>query len=111
MAYSNSPLYTTPVPNRSYTENRNDPFGINPLPSIRSPYTLPQTYPNLESWGIINQPFVYDDPFTLYRNSQSPYLPIYNSIKKSQKVRLYYSFILIKLKVSKELLEVHLLYF
>lgn len=63
----------------------NDPFGIYPLAS-KSPYHSARDtflqHPNLESWGIQNQP-VYDN----YRFNPSPFLPVYNSItNKPQKV-------------------------
>lgn len=63
----------------------NDPFGINPLPSLRSPYQSARDpflqHPNLESWGVTDQ--AYDT----YRFNPSPYLPVYNSIRnKPQKV-------------------------
>ena len=65
----------------------NDPFGIYPLPSIRSPYQSARDpflqHPNLESWGVSDQ--VYDT----YRFNPSPYLPVYNSIKsKTHKVKI-----------------------
>jgi hypothetical protein len=91
MLYSNnSPLNTPPTFRNTHSAGRNDPYGINPLPNIRSPYPLYQPYPNLESWGIVNKPFVYEDPFALYRNAQSPFLPVYNSLKKNQKVRFFF---------------------
>jgi hypothetical protein len=83
---NNSPLNTPATFRNQHSAGRNDPYGINPLPNIRSPFPSYQPYPNLESWGIVNKPFVYDDPFTLYRNTQSPFLPVYNSLKKTQKV-------------------------
>ncbi len=90
MLYSNnSPLNTPPTFRNTHSAGRNDPYGINPLPNIRSPYPLYQPYPNLESWGIVNKPFVYEDPFALYRNAQSPFLPVYNSLKKNQKVNFF----------------------
>lgn len=66
-----------------------DPYGINPLPNIRSPYySSRDTYfPNLESWGITNTS-IYDDPYYLAR--QSPFLPYYNSLAKSRKVCYFF---------------------
>jgi hypothetical protein len=61
----------------------NDPFGINPLPSIRSPFQSARDpflqHPNLESWGVSNQ--MYDS----FHFNPSPYLPVYNNIKNSKK--------------------------
>jgi hypothetical protein len=61
----------------------NDPFGINPLPSIRSPFQSARDpflqHPNLESWGVSNQ--MYDS----FHFNPSPYLPVYNNIKNNKK--------------------------
>lgn len=70
----NTPL-NTPAQFRNNSGGRanQDPYGINPLPNIVSPYQVyHEPYPNLESWGISNQPFSYNEPFTLYRNQQTP---------------------------------------
>jgi hypothetical protein len=99
MNISNSPL-NTPTPFRNNASAKSDQFSlgnINPLPNIKSPYTSArdpfEPFPNLESWGVKNQPY-YDDPFTMFRNANSPFLPVYNSIKnqKSTKVKLLSKF-------------------
>ena len=85
---SNSPALNTPTQYRNNTSARSsDAFqSINPLPDIKSPYLsardLNYRYPNLESWGITNQP--YED-LSSYRNV-SPFLPVYNSIARNTKV-------------------------
>lgn len=83
---SYSPLSTPANYRNNNTPARfTDPYGINPLPNIRSPFfsARDSLYPNLESWGV-NNASMYDDPFYLSRHS--PFLPVYNSIAKAQKV-------------------------
>ena len=70
-----------------------DPYNINPLPNIRSPYrsSREQHYalPNLESWGIKNASGGFDDALGgYYRYNPSPLMPMYSLLNnKSQKVR------------------------
>ncbi len=94
---SNSPLLNTPTQYRNNTAKNSangDIFqAINPLPNIKSPYLsardLNYRYPNLESWGVTNQPF---DDMSSYRNV-SPFLPVFNSIARTQKVKMISKFI------------------
>lgn len=88
-----SPL-GTPQSYRNHTAAlRMDPYGINPLPSIRSPYYSARDTayrPDLESWGVSNaayNSYLYEEPYFMTRNS--PFLPVYNSIAKAQKVPGY----------------------
>jgi hypothetical protein len=82
---TSSPLVHTPTHLRN-NSNRNDLFGINPLPNINSPYLSAREYapPNLESWGVTNQ--AETDSFLNFRNSVSPLLPMYKLTNKPRKV-------------------------
>ena len=90
-SYSNfayTPLQT-PSHLRNTTASRNDPFGINPLPNIKSPYLSardPLDFPNLESWGVADS--LNYDRNTAYTTmqSQSPLLPMYKLSNKPRKV-------------------------
>lgn len=81
----------TPLPNPSNSRNntggsRSDTYGINPLPTIRSPYNgygYDEPQPNLESWGVPNDfSFVHNNRNDL---NSSPFLPTYNLAKKGKK--------------------------
>jgi hypothetical protein len=79
--------------NNTASTKLNDPFGINPLPNIRSPYMSARDteyMPNLESWGVTNNHLNYDinDAYTTFRNSHnfSPLLPMYKLTNKPKKV-------------------------
>lgn len=85
---SYSPL-RTPVNYRNNSgRTNNDPYGINPLPNIKSPYvsSRDQVQPNLESWGISNQP-MYDS--LNYRQATSPFLPTYYSLTRTRNVNSF----------------------
>ena len=87
-----TPLHT-PKHLRNNSIKANDIFGINPLPSIRSPYSSAREpidpFPNLESWGITNQP-QYDETFFNHRYNNSPYLPVYSSSVKKKVINKIY---------------------
>lgn len=63
-----------------------DPYGINPLPTIKSPFVSARdpVLPNLESWGVVNS-----DPAFLSR--YSPYLPTYTALTKNPKVNFCFN--------------------
>lgn len=91
--YNNYSPLSTPANYRNNTPARMaDPYGVNPLPNIRSPYFSARDSfypPNLESWGINNTAALYDD--TYYLSRHSPFLPVYSTVTKnnSQKVIIY----------------------
>lgn len=86
---SHTPL---PLPNqlRKNSKKSNDPYGINPLPHIRSPYTSARDqsyYPNLDSWGEKNYANYDDNSYTTFDyDRMSPFLPSYNLSNKPRKV-------------------------
>lgn len=86
---SYSPLSTPANYRNNNTSARMiDPYGINPLPNIRSPYYSSRDayVPNLESWGVnSNNSSTLFDPFYFTRNS--PFLPYYSSLAKQRKVK------------------------
>ena len=87
---SHTPL---PKPNqqRNSSIKNNDPYGINPLPQIQSPYVSARDqsyYPNLDSWGEKNYSNYDDNSYTTFDHDRmSPFLPTYNLSKKPKKVR------------------------
>lgn len=82
---SYSPLRTPTNYRNNSGKTNNDPYGINPLPNIKSPYvsSRDQAQPNLESWGVSNQPLY--DSFN-YRQATSPFLPTYYSLTRTRNV-------------------------
>lgn len=88
LAYANfTPLNTPKHLRNNSSKTNNDIYGINPLPSIRSPYASAREsqnpLTNLESWGV-SQRQHYDDPFSMHRLFSSPFMPVYSSITKKK---------------------------
>jgi hypothetical protein len=83
-----SPLNTPQRLRDNENGSPKDPFNIHPLPGIQASYfsarepSMP--IPNLESWGIKNQPRSDGDNLSFNRLN-SPYLPVFNALSKGQK--------------------------
>lgn len=81
----------TPLPNpqqqRNNTNRSNDPYGIDPLPSIRSPYFGgADRYPDLDSWGQPQGFSSYENNlYSTFDRNDSPFLPTYNLARKGKK--------------------------